>query len=277
MKLNIENIFIDLDGTALRSDKLISSTTTTIIKDLQNKNINIFVATGRPPYMIKQELKLLNIHELVICVNGGMIINTNENKIINIEKIDYPSAQKIEFFLKKNNLPYLIYTDKEMYYNCSESNTWIKYLKDRISILDNEYKWNLTKIDDSYNLENHNIVKFLIPTFSLEKDLIDKLYLLFEKEITSCKLVQSQEDILDIIPSHSSKGVGIKYIANLLSLDLDKTLAFGDANNDIPMFQTVKYSVAMGNAVNDLKKVATYITKSNDEDGIYNFIKEKVL
>ncbi len=277
MKLDIRNVFIDLDGTSLKSDKSIAVKTLSIIKELQDEAINIFVATGRPPYMIKQELELLNVNENVICVNGGMIINTNEKKVIAIDKINYTSAEHIELLLKKNHFPYIIYTNNSMYYNCDEENTWIQHLKNTIFALDNKYKWDLIKINDSFNLKNHDVVKFVIPTFSMTNNLINKIYLLFEQEISSFKLIKSQEHILDIIPSHSSKGEGIKFIANLLSLDLNKTLAFGDADNDIPMFQVVKYSVAMGNAVDKLKKISTYITKSNDEDGIYKFIKEKVL
>ncbi len=276
-KLDIENIFLDLDGTTLKSDKTISLETLKVLKELKSKNINIFVATGRPSYMIKQELEALEVNHNVVCVNGGMIINSQEKKILHKETIDYISSKKIEDFLKSKKLPYLIYTDQLMFYNCSDDNEWISYLQKRIGSLKNEYQWTLSKIDKNFLLKDHNVVKFLVPTTNLQPELLNDLIQFFKTKITAFKLLKSQKNILDIIPSHSSKGEGIRYIANLLSLNLDKTLAFGDADNDIPMFEAVKYSVAMGNAVDELKNIATYVTDSNNEEGIANFIKTKVL
>jgi hypothetical protein len=132
-------------------------------------------------------------------------------------------------------------------------------------------------MNNEFKLEDHSVLKFLVPTINVEPSLVEDLISFFETEITDFKLLESQENILDIIPSHSSKGEGIKYVAKLLSLNLDKTLAFGDADNDIPMLEVVKHSVAMGNAVEELKSIATYVTDNNDEDGIANFIKNKVL
>ncbi len=276
-KLDIENLFLDLDGTTLKSNKTISTSTIEILQKLKSKNINVFIATGRPYYMIKKELSDLTVNEHVICVNGGMIINSKTNLTLYQEEIDLPSLEKIENFLKTNRYPYLIYTDKLMYYNCDETNEWIISLKSTIANLRDEYKWSLIQIDNKFTLKNQHVVKLLVPTINLEEELIRNLIHFFETEITFFKILQSQKNILDIIPSNSSKGNGIRYVSELLSLNILKTLAFGDANNDIPMFEAVQYSVAMNNAVDDLKKIATYVTDSNDNDGIANFINKNVL
>ena len=276
-KLDIENLFLDLDGTTLKSNKTISTSTIEILKTLKSKNVNVFIATGRPHYMIKKELADLTVNEHVICVNGGMIINSKTNLTLYQEEIDLPSLRKIENFLKTNQYPYLIYTDKLMYYNCDETNEWIISLKSTIANLRDEYKWSLIKIDNKFTLKNKHVVKLLVPTMNLKEELIHNLIHFFETEITCFKILQSQKNILDIIPSKSSKGNGIRYVSELLSLNILKTLAFGDADNDIPMFQAVQYSVAMNNAVDELKKIATYVTDSNDDDGIANFVNKNVL
>ena len=276
-KLDIENVFLDLDGTTLKSDKTISISTIETLKKLKLKNINVFIATGRPPYMIKKELTNLPVNKNVICVNGGMIIDSKSNQTLYQEKIDLPSLLKIENFLKNNQYPYLIYTNELMYYNSDDSNEWIISLKSTIANLNDEYKWKLIKVDNDFTLENHHVIKLLVPTINLKEELISNLMHFFETEIICFKILQSQKNILDIIPFNSSKGNGIRYITKLLSLNILKTLAFGDADNDIPMFEAVRYSVAMDNAVVDLKKIATYITDSNDDEGIANFIDQNVL
>lgn len=276
-KLDIENIFIDLDGTTLKSDKTISKNTINVIQQLKDKKINVFVATGRPPYMIKHEIEELKVNKYVITVNGGIIFNSETEEILHSEKIDTISSKKIISYLISKNIPYLIYTDKDMFYNCDDQNKWVNYLQTRLNSLESQYKWKFVKINSNFEVDNHNIVKLLIPTFDFDKKIINEVSLWFKKEMPLFILLESQENILDIIPSHSSKGEGIKFLANLMDLNLNKTIAFGDADNDIPMFQTVKYSVAMNNAVDGLKKVATHITDSNNEDGIFNFIKTKIL
>lgn len=55
-----------------------------------------------------------------------------------------------------------------------------------------------------------------------------------------------------------------------LNCSVENTYAFGDGLNDLEMFELVKYPVAMGNAFDIVKKSASYVTTSNDEDGIVN-------
>ena len=57
---------------------------------------------------------------------------------------------------------------------------------------------------------------------------------------------------------------------------LSRLAAFGDGKNEIPMFETVGYSVIMGNAINDVKKYADYVTKSNNDDGVAYAIENSI-
>ena len=64
------------------------------------------------------------------------------------------------------------------------------------------------------------------------------------------------------------KSVGIKKMMDILNAPMDDVVVFGDGHNDITMFQMAKTSIAMGNAIDQLKETATFVTKSCDEDGI---------
>ena len=276
-KLDIENIFIDLDGTTLTSEKTISPKTLEIIEHLKGKNINVFVATGRPPFMIKQELEQLRVNSNVICINGGLIIDWSDQKIISSEFYDIESARKLKKYFIEKQIPYLIYTDKDMYYDCDNNNIWIKFLTNKIENSLPEHRWSLKKINESSLIEDYKIAKFLVPTHHLNDQILSNFREWAKIEMPFFTLLESQKNILDIIPSNSSKGNGVRFISELMSLDLNKTVVFGDAENDISMFKAVKYSVAMGNAIDELKKIATHTTKSNNEDGIYHFVKDNIL
>ena len=66
---------------------------------------------------------------------------------------------------------------------------------------------------------------------------------------------------------------GIHEVLKYYSINQDETMSFGDGKNDIDMFEYTKISVAMGNAGDDVKEAADYITDDIDEDGIYNALK----
>lgn len=63
-------------------------------------------------------------------------------------------------------------------------------------------------------------------------------------------------------------------LSKIQNIDLNKTIVFGDEHNDISMFNVSKYSVAMGQANLEIKNAATFITLSNNDDGIYDFFEK---
>ena len=71
-----------------------------------------------------------------------------------------------------------------------------------------------------------------------------------------------------------SKGIAAKYLANMLNIPLENTVAFGDSANDHALLESIPNSVAMDNADSTTKALAKYTTKSNDEDGIVHFLKK---
>jgi Cof subfamily protein (haloacid dehalogenase superfamily) len=77
----------------------------------------------------------------------------------------------------------------------------------------------------------------------------------------------------DIIPKHASKAIGIRKILAQFNEPVE-SFAFGDAINDVEMFQTVDVGIAMGNAIDELKAVAKKIAPAITEDGVYHVAKE---
>ena len=81
-------------------------------------------------------------------------------------------------------------------------------------------------------------------------------------------VVQTAPFYLEVIPRSINKGQGIYDICRVLEILPENVIAFGDAQNDIPMLQAAGMGVAMGNATADTKAAADYVTLSNNEDGI---------
>jgi Cof subfamily protein (haloacid dehalogenase superfamily) len=86
--------------------------------------------------------------------------------------------------------------------------------------------------------------------------------------LTRLGITSSDSMLLDIIAAGADKGTGVQNLARLMGLDKEEICVFGDYHNDIPMFEAAGFSVAMGNAEDEVKNRATVITGSNDEDGV---------
>lgn len=79
---------------------------------------------------------------------------------------------------------------------------------------------------------------------------------------------------MDIIPATGSKEAGIRALIRHYGIAQDETMAFGDGGNDIEMLSYAGIGVAMGNASDEVKAAADFVTASVDEDGIYRAVSE---
>jgi len=77
----------------------------------------------------------------------------------------------------------------------------------------------------------------------------------------------------EITATNVSKGTAIKRVVEMFSGDMKDTYGFGDSANDKEMLEVCHHSIAMGNASDDIKKLANYVTDDNDHDGIYKALK----
>jgi hydroxymethylpyrimidine pyrophosphatase-like HAD family hydrolase len=79
--------------------------------------------------------------------------------------------------------------------------------------------------------------------------------------------VRSQTYYLDVTPPGHNKGTFVEAMARRLGISTEAVATIGDMQNDLAMFRKSGLSIAMGNATDDVKKVATHVTASNEEEG----------
>ena len=94
-------------------------------------------------------------------------------------------------------------------------------------------------------------------------------------KLTGDKLSYSKLDNYgyDVYSKDQTKATGIKHLLEYLNIDKKDTFAFGDGHNDKEMIEFCEVGVAMGNAIEKVKKASNYITVDIDNDGIYNAMK----
>lgn len=255
---DVQLIITDLDGTLLDSKKKLDSD---IKKVLQNKKIFFTIATGRNYHIVNDIVKELDIHIPYIINNGANIYL--EDKCIWQVYIEKNELKDVIHILQKEEIAFLLYSDNEIFTcgNIEKMSQFIQRLNGKCRILD---------IRESAFKKIFKIVLIDEQEFKM-KNLCKNI-----NKSKNIRCVQSEDNIYTITNIQATKGNAMKKILEWIEVDEKHTLVFGDNYNDISMFEKAKYSVAPANAQEIVKKKATFLMKSNDENGVSNFIEKYV-
>lgn len=262
-------VVIDLDGTLLNDKKQVSKRNAEIINKIyKEKDIFFVIATGKNISDITQIIESVgeSINQYIIVSNGAIIKdNVNDDWLLK-KYIEKEEVIEIIDTYKKQNLRGIIHTnsytltdgEKE-----AQTNQNIKLVQDlKRDILENNTLTisMLTVCGDEKNLRK---MKEDVELKFIELEVTDICHFIVDigKEIYQTKYI-------DIMKKNSTKANAIKLLADYLHINKEEIVIMGDGANDISMFEMSVYKVAMGNADEDLKKRADYITDSNNEDGV---------
>lgn len=262
-----KHIICDLDGTLLTSSKTIDYATTLKLLELKRKGFKLTLCSGRHYYdMVSyiRELKL-NDSDYVICCDGQYICKATGETIVNfpfLTKVDLTSIIKLT---KCNILDF--YTDKLDY----------KYISSNLKRIIYRMKLMLKKLIFVQNFKNHIVSECYISHNNIEN--IEKIviykktnkdnFFFLENNYTVHKS-SSNPNYLEITHKFVNKYNAIKVLKNILDLNLNETLYFGDDYNDYECFNNLKFTVTMRNAPKAIKDKAFYITSENDNQGVLN-------
>ena len=266
--MKVSCCIFDLDGTLLTSKNRISDIDKATLKSLSQKGIKIIIATGRAHMQILQYAHELGISDPCITCNGGQIINILENKILHREFLRKEDASGILSAAKSDGTDFLFYTPDYVYH--SDGSERIKFFEKYNETAPDEFKVPI-RHEKEYPQEDGyaNVLKILIHA---NNERISEFEERFNSKNT-LTIVTSGKNLIDIMRENTTKGNGIRILCSKLGIPLEETVAFGDSMNDEDMLKTAGFSVAMGNAIPEIKNICDYVTLSNDEQGITHALK----
>lgn len=252
---DIKIAFFDIDGTLVDMlTKEMSEKTKLALLKLRSKGIMICIATGRSP-MGLPDLKGVTF-DVFLTFNGSFCFHEKEK--IYSHPISHEDVEVILNNAAEMKRPVSIAT----------SNRLVANGKDRDLI---EYygfaKVKLDVAEDFYQVAEEEVYQVMM---SCRKEEYSRIL----KNTKNAKIAAWWDRAVDIIPADSGKGTGIRSVLDYYHLKAENAIAFGDGNNDIEMFEAVGTSVAMGNASDELKEIATDICGCVSEDGIYHYCVE---
>ena len=254
-------IAIDSDGTLRHSDGTISKRTKNIIKKLISNGHIITICTGRPRYHTLKISNEVGITNYLISSNGTEVYDNINNKIIYAAYLSNDICKEIYEDTKLRNIRAIFVSENTEYAT--------KFVRNDSQVL-------LT--DENIELLNNQIKQIMIIDKNIEevrkyKEFIEDQYNL---NVMNSSYENNEEVWFSIASNAGSKGIALEKLAEYLNIPIKNTIAIGNDINDISMFKKAGTSVCVANALEDIKKEATCITLSNDQDGVAEYL-EKLL
>lgn len=247
-------IFFDIDGT-LKSFEThqIPKSTLFALEELEKKGIKIFIATGRTPNALKSfDLQV----DGYITLNGGYCY-LSSGEIIYKHTVSKADIQTLIDYQKTNPTPCVVMAEDITFATFKHPK-----IEEFIDLL-NFPRMEIFPIEKALEVNVFQIVLF----FPEGKDKE------MENILRTCDALRWYPTFADFVPKGTHKGIGIDKIIEHFGISLDETMAFGDGGNDISMLKHVKIGVAMGNANDEVKHAADFVTDTVDNDGVLKALK----
>lgn len=253
-------IFTDLDDTLLNSEKKISQVDKEAIMRAQEAGVKFVLASGRPTFAMKalaEELELAKYGSFILSFNGSIITDCKSNKNLFEASLTKEDLHLMYDFAKENNTDILTYIDDTII-----SETESEYINVEVDLTKMPHKVVKNFKEAVYT----SAVKcMLLEEPSYLKEVDTKLK---SKYGDSYSIAISKPFFLEVTKLGVDKGVALRKLVDILGLKIEESIAVGDSYNDLPMLKAAGLAACVANANEDIKRVCSFISKSNDEGGM---------
>lgn len=266
-------LFLDLDGTLLNDDKKINPEDMEAIERMIAKGHKVIINTGRPLYSamgLAENFGFVRPGFYVSSFNGGLIVDAYTGEVLKSDTLSEDVVRHMFDEAYKMGLHAHTYIEDHV---VSERDTKeLKFYTDRIHMPP-------MVVDDFALVTKGKAPKVIV--ISLDgRDRLEKFREKMnayekEKELYS---TFSDERLLEYASPLANKGEAIRFMCDLLAVDIMDTVAAGDEENDLPMIVTAGTGVCMKNGTQSLKEASDYVTAhTNNQGGIKEIIEKFIL
>jgi 5-amino-6-(5-phospho-D-ribitylamino)uracil phosphatase len=264
----------DLDGTLLRSDARLSPFTITVLNRLIGQGMRFTFATSRGPAKALSALEGLHLRHPAICLNGAVMVDPMTGRWLSDSPIE-PSvvARLIEAGSDNGVSPFLL--GEEGGRDCLLHRQANGNAFQQAFMAQRAGEPRLRPVHDLYPLDKTLAVVFVDSHVNLQR-LHDLLQCCFAGAVTLRLMGDIYHEggaTLEVSRADVDKVHGIEILCRRLGIDRKDVVVFGDHLNDLPMFGWAGTSVAVANAVAEVKQAATTHCASNDEDGVAHYLR----
>lgn len=255
----------DMDGTFLNSQNDYDRQQFKVLFDqLTKEGKKIVAISGNQYYQIKSFFEDYANQMTIVSENGAYIVENG--KLLKSSPLDANIVHTVIDYLEDMDLSLQAIV-------CGQTSA---YILEQAQKADKEmfscYYTKLLELSSFRNLPNDAILKFSFNTSVDETQaIVDALN---HKLGKSVRAVETGNGNVDIISKDVNKGTAMAYLLDKWKLDSNQMLVFGDSNNDLEMLELTDNSYAMLNANEEVKRVANFVTSSNDDNGVLKVIEK---
>ena len=263
----ISLLLADVDGTVVTKDKVLTDRAIKAVAALEKAGIKFAVTSGRPPRGMAMLIEPLHITTMIAGFNGGAMVKPDLS-VIEEKTLPPDVTREAIRIIKDHGLDAWLYTAKD----------WFITRRDAPHV-DRE-AWTVkfdAKVVDSFSDEDLDRATKVVGV-SDDLKAVEKA----EKDMqaalgTRASAARSQPYYLDVTHPHANKGDVVEALAKELKIPTSEIATIGDMPNDVNMFKRSGFSIAMGNASDEVKAQASAVTAGYDDEGFAKAIENFLL
>ncbi|MCY8934063.1 Cof-type HAD-IIB family hydrolase [Bacillus atrophaeus] len=243
-EVDIKLIAIDMDGTLLNDEQLISEGNRQAIREAEDKGVYVVISTGRTLMTCRELAESLKLSSYLITANGSEIWDSEFN-LVERQLLHTDHIQMMWDLKNKHN-----------------TNFWA-------STVDKVWRGEFPE-----SITDHEWLKF---GFDIEDDDIRNEVLTELKKNKELEITNSSPTNIEVNALGINKAAALAKVSEKLGFTMENVMAMGDSLNDIAMIEKAGVGIAMGNAQDIVKETADWVTYTNIEDGVAKAIRHWVL
>lgn len=258
--------FIDMDGTLLTKAHTISAVTKEIIENLTRQNILIVPISARPLHGMTPIINgVIPETTPIVSLNGGYILH--QGKIIFQSHIELNDVQQVHDSIVGEDVSVMYYSQMEWYTSMDTDAVKKEQRITPVPITVQPFSVTI----EMWKKQQSGPNKILIA--GDEELILGVETILLSANGSDLNIYQSQPRYLEVISKQASKTNAMQLLMAKYGLQKKEVIAIGDNYNDVGMIKAAGMGIAMGNAPDDIKAMADYVTDTNNNDGVAKALK----
>ena len=263
-------IVSDIDGTLIGADSVISRNNVSALRRVNNPAVRVVLCTGRTLVAARRFVDRLGLDGYHIFSDGALVRNPETRHDLYLAPLDPALLAEMTAYARQHNL-FLEYFTPTEYLVETES----EYLSMR-----SFFGIQSRRVDFNALPEDSPVIKGGLISDAVSAAGVDAFLAHFKGRLDyTYAMTPAFPDVrfFNLVAPGVSKGCALRELAAYLEIPLAATLAIGDADNDISLFQAAGLAVAMGNAPAAVRRAADHVTDDVNHDGVAAAVEKFVL
>ncbi|MFM2481587.1 pyridoxal phosphatase [Celerinatantimonas sp. YJH-8] len=257
-------VAFDLDGTLLGSNREIRADSVRAIQTLRDQGVKVVLVTGRHHVAVRAYHHQLQLDTPVICCNGTYLYDFINDRVIQGAPIAQSDALQIVQAMDYDEINMLMYVSDAMTYehlddHLIEMQQWAETVAPELRPV-------MRQVDFKQVIESGDTIWKFVASGADPAQIQQAVAQLQTQLDLSCEW--SWYNRVDLSAPGNTKGFRLEQLLKDWQIDPKHVIAFGDNGNDVSMIKLAGQGVAMGNAVDELKQAADWVTAGNNDNGI---------